>query len=175
MFWIQINADEVPVSPDTRDGGGSAAHEGVEHQIAGIGGGKQATFDKGDGLLGGMFAKELLGFTGRGHCPDGFHLFAGHFLHLFVIEEVFALVGLGGPEDGFGGVREIPAGKVRGRVRFLPRDVVENLHAELLHGVADTEDDMVGAGHPDGAVGFQDALATLQPRAVEVVVLLRAP
>ena len=122
-----------------------------------------------------MFSKLLFVFAWCLHCPHCFHLFTGNLSHLLVVKDMLALLGLGGPEDGLGGVRKAPAAKVRGRVRFFPRDVVEDSEAELLHGVADTEDDMVGAGHPDGAVGFQDALASLQPRAVEVVVLLRAP
>ena len=64
---------------------------------------------------------------------------------------------------------------IRRRVGFLPRDVIEDFEAELLHGEADGEDDVVRAGDPDRAVGFEDALAADEPFAVEVVVLVRAP
>ena len=76
----------------------------------------------------------------------------------------------GGPDDGFGGVGEIAAGEIGRRIGFDPGDVVEELEAELLHGEADGMDDVAGAADPDGAVGFQDALAGGEPRAVEVVV-----
>jgi hypothetical protein len=94
------------------------------------------------------------------HFPDGFHLFAAiGFLHEFVIKSVAGLFVLGGPDDGFGGVGEIAAGEVGRRIGLNPRDVVEELKIELLHSEADTVDDVGGAGDPDGAVGFEDALA----------------
>ena len=65
----------------------------------------------------------------------------------------------GGPDDGFGGVGEVAAGKIGRRIGFFPGDVVEEFETELLHGEADAENDVRGAADPDGAVGFEDALA----------------
>ena len=53
------------------DGGGAAAEEGVEDEVAGVGGGEQAAFDEGDGFLGGVFAVGFFGIGGRGQGPDG--------------------------------------------------------------------------------------------------------
>ena len=107
--------------------------------------------------------------------PDSFHLFAAIGLtHVLVIEVVFRFPGFGGPDDSFGGVGEVTAAQVGGRIGFLPGDVVEDFEPELLHSVADGENDVMGAGDPDGAVGFEDALAASEPFGVELVVFLRA-
>lgn len=171
---VEFDADETAVGLDASDGGCAHAHEGVEDEGVFVGGGEDAALDEGDGFLGGMFAKGLLGVLRSRHGPNGLHLFAGDGFHGLVVEEVLALVALGGPEDGFGGVGEVAAGEVGRRVGFLPCDVVEDFEAELLHGVADGEDDVVCAGDPEGAVGLEDALAAAEPFGVEVVVFLRA-
>ena len=88
---------------------------------------------------------------------------------------MFAFFGLGCPNNGLGGVRETATAEVWWWVRFFPCNVVKNSEAELLHGVTDAKNDVLRTSHPNRAIGFQDALATLQPRAVEVVVLFRAP
>ena len=54
-----------------------------------------------------------------------------------------AVLVLRGPDDSFRGMGEITAGKVGRRIWFLPGDVVEDFVAELLHGVADGENDVV--------------------------------
>lgn len=111
-----------------------------------------------------MFAEFFLPGFGRLDFPDRLHLFAAiGFLHELVIESVAGLFVFGGPDDGFGGVSEIAAREVGRRIGFNPRDVVEELKIELLHGKADAVDDVGGAGDPDGAVGFEDALAGGQP------------
>ena len=108
---------------------------------------------------------------GREDLPDGLHLLAAvEFLHERVVEGVAALGVFGGPDDGFGGVGEIAAGEIGRRVGLDPGDVVEELEAELLHGEADGMNDVAGAGDPDGAVGFQDALAGGEPGQVELVI-----
>ena len=76
------------------------------------------------------------------------------FLHELVIEGVARLGAFGGPDDGFGGVGEVAAGKIGRGIGLDPGNVVEELEAELLHGEADGMDDVGGAGNPDGAVGF---------------------
>ena len=103
--------------------------------------------------------------------PDGLHLLAAiDFLHELVMERVAGLFVLGGPDDGFGGVSEIAAREIGRRIGLDPGDVVEELEAELLHGEADGMDDVGGAGDPEGAIGFEEALAGGEPGAVEVVV-----
>ena len=47
------------------------------------------------------------------------------------------------------------------------------LVAELLHGVPDGKDDVLRAAHPEGAVGFEDALAAFKPFGVELVIEFR--
>lgn len=170
MVVIEFDADEEAVTSHAGYGGCAAAQERVEDAITNISGGVYAAFDEGDWFLSGVFPVNLLGLTGRWHFPHCFHLLTSDTLHRLVIEEVFALFGFGGPEDGFGGVGEVTAAQVGRWIGFFPGDVVEDFEAELLHGVADAEDDVVRARDPDGAVGFQDALAAFEPFGVEFVV-----
>ena len=103
------------------DSGGSGAEEGVEDEVAFVGGGEEDAFDEGERLLRGMFAEELFLGGGRQDFPDGFHLAAGvHLLHQFVIEFVAGLFVARGPDDGFGGMSEIAAGKIGRRIGFDP-------------------------------------------------------
>jgi hypothetical protein len=95
------------------------------------------------------------------------------FLHELVIEGVAGFGVLGGPDDGFGGVGEVAAGKIGRRIRLDPGNVVEELEAELLHGEADGMDDVGSAGNPDGAVGLEDALAGGEPGRVEIMIGVR--
>lgn len=118
-----------------------------------------------------LFAVEFFLRAGGGEAPDGFHLLAAVLgAHGGVVKGVFAEGVFGGPEEGFGAVGEVAAGEVGGRVGFFPDDVVEDFEAELLHGEADGVDDVVGAGDPEGAVGFEGALAAFEPGTVEFVV-----
>jgi len=140
-----------------------------------VGGGEEDAFEEGEGFLGGMFAEALFPGFGRLDFPDGFHLFvAVEFFHEFVVEGVARFFVAGGPDDGFGGVGEIAAREIGRRVGLDPGNVVEEFEAELLHGEADGVDDVGGAGDPEGAVGFEDALAGGEPGAVEVVIGVRA-
>ena len=110
--------------------------------------------------MGGVFAEFFLPGFGWLDFPDGLHLFAAiGFLHELVVESVAGLFVFGGPDDCLGGVGEIAAGEVGRRVGLDPGDVVEEFKIELLHSEADAVDDVGGAGDPDGAVGFEDALA----------------
>src|SRR3981189_594597 len=106
-----------------------------------------------------MLAEALFPGFGGLDFPDGLHLLAAiGFLHELVVEGGAGFFFSGGPGDGFGGGGE-KAGGGGGGIGFNPGDVVEELEAELLHGEADGVDDMSGAGDPEGAVGFEDALA----------------
>ena len=69
---------------------------------------------------------------------------------------------------------EVTAAQVRGRIGLFPGDVVQNLEPELLQGVADAENDVVRAGHPNRAVGFEYSLTASQPFGVEFVVQFRS-
>jgi len=52
--------------------------------------------------------------------------------------EGVALLGVfGGPDDGFGGVSEVAAGKIGRRIGLDPGNFVEDLKAELLRAEAD--------------------------------------
>ena len=150
---------------------GAAAHERVEDEIAFIGGSEENAFEEGDGLLRGVLAEFFLpGFRGR-NGPDGLHLLAaGDFLHALIVEGVAGLFALGSPDDGFGGVSEIAAGKIGRGIGLDPGDVVQELEFELLHGEADGMDDVAGAADPDGAVGLEDAPAGGEPEAVEFMI-----
>src|SRR6266702_2999114 len=154
---------------------GAAAGEGVEDEVAFVGGGEEDALEEGDGFLRGVLAEFLLPGFGRTDFPDGLHLLAAiDFLHELVIEDVARFGVFGGPDDGFGRVGEITAGKIGRRIGLDPGNVVEELEAELLHGEADGMDDVGGAGDPDGAVGLQDALAGSKPGSVEFVNLVKS-
>lgn len=136
---------------------------------------RSRSFEEGDGLLRGMLAEFLLPRLGRGNGPDAFHLFAASELfHFGVVEGVAALAVLRGPENRFGGMSEIAAGEIWGRIGLHPGDVVQELESELLHGEADGMNDVAGAADPDGAVGLEDALAGGQSGAVEFMICFGA-
>ena len=157
------------------EGRGAAACERVEDEVAFVGGSEEDAFEEGDGFLGGVLAEFFLPGFGRADFPDGLHLLAAiGFLHELVMEGVARFGVFGGPDDGFGGVGEVAAGKIGRRIGLDPGNVVEELEAELLHGEADGMDDVGGAGDPDGAVGLEDALAGGQPGGVEGVIGVRA-
>jgi len=159
-FDVEFAAEGVAAQAESAEDCGAAAEEGIEDEVAFVGGGLEDAFEEGDGLLGGVIALALFGFVWRKDLPDGFHLFAaGDFFHVLVVEFVAALLIARGPDDGFGGVGEIAAGEIGRRIGLDPGDVVEELEAELLHGEADGMDDVAGAADPDGAVGLEDALA----------------
>ncbi len=151
--------------------GGTAATKGIENQVAFVGGGEEDAFEEGDGFLGGVLAEFFLPGFGRTDFPDGFHLLAAiDFLHELVVEGVARFGIFRGPDESFGRVGEIAAGKIGRRIGLDPGNVVEELEAELLHGEADGMNDVGRAGDPEGAVGFEDALAGGEPGAVEFVI-----
>src|SRR5438552_1217515 len=121
-----------------------------------------------------MLAEFFLPGFGRTDFPDGFHLLAAiGFLHEFVMEGVARLGVFGGPDDGFGGVSEVAAGKIGRSIGLDPGNVVEELEAELLHGEADGMDDVRSAGNPNGTVGFEDTLGGSEPGRVELMIGVR--
>jgi len=118
-----------------------------------------------------MLAEEFFFAAGREDFPDAFHLLAViGFLHQLVVEGVAALFVFGGPDNCFGGVSEIAAGEIGGRVGLDPGNVVQKLEIKLLHGEADGMDYVAGAADPNGSVGLEDALAGGEPCAIEFVV-----
>ena len=60
---------------------------------------------------------------------------------------------------------------VRRWVWFSPGNLVYELESHRLQGETEAEDDVVGAGDPDSAVGLEDAARLLQPPDVEPVIL----
>ena len=122
------------------------------------------------GFCVGCLPKRFSHFSGGLISQTDFHLFAAvGFLHELVVEGVARLFVARGPDDGFGGVGEIAASKIGRRIGLDPGNVVEEFEAELLHGKADGMNDVGGAADPDGAVGFEDALAGGEPGAIEIV------
>ncbi len=151
--------------------GRAAAHEGVEDEVAFVGGRQQNALDEGYGLLRRMFSDPLLPWRGWRNGPDGFHLLAGvGFAHQFVVEGVARLFVFGGPDNCFGGVGEVSAGKIGRRIGLDPAHVIQQLEIELLHGEADAVNDVRGAADPNAAVGLEDALRGGEPFAIEGVI-----
>src|SRR5258708_39613578 len=94
-----------------------------------------------------MLAEFFLPGFGRTDFPDGFHLLAAiGFLHELVVEGVARFGVFGGPDDGFGGVGEVAAGEIGGRMGLEPWGVVEELEDKLLAGEADGMGGMRRAG-----------------------------
>lgn len=83
---------------------------------------------------------------------------------------MFAFLVARGPEESFGGMGEVTAAQVGRGIRLLPGDVVENFVAKLLQRVPDGKNDVMGAAHPNGAVGLQHTLAAPEPFQVKLVV-----
>src|SRR5579864_9664849 len=118
-----------------------------------------------------MFAGALFPRLGRRDGPDGFHLLAGvGFAHQFIVEGVARLFIFGGPDNRFGGVGEVAAGKIGRRIWFDPTDVIEKFEIELLHGETDAVNYVSGAADPDAAIGFEDALTSAEPIEIEFVI-----
>ena len=122
-----------------------------------------------------MLAEFLFPSFWRLDFPDAFHLLAVvDGLHGFVVEGVAAFGVFRGPDNCFGGVGEIAAGKIWRRIGLDPRNVVEKFEAELLHGETDRVNYVGGAADPDRAVWFQDALTGSEPCSIEFVIFFGA-
>ena len=59
-------------------------------------------------------------------------------------------------------------------IGLLPHNRVAHAKAQTLQSEADAEDDVVGARHPQGTVGFEDAPRLPEPPHVELVILSQA-
>ena len=174
MVGILFDPNAATVQPGAGDRSGAASQKRVEHKVAFIGRGEQAALNQRHRFLRGMSALGFFRPSRRGKSPDGFHLFAGDCFHGGIIKTVFALLVLRRPQHGLGAMGEVAATQVRWRVGFFPRDVVENLEAELLQGQTDGKNDMVCAGHPEGAIWFEHTLAASQPFQIKLVIQFRA-
>ncbi len=160
---------------------GPGAEEGIEDDVARLGGSQDHPVQQGLGLLGRMRlgARLVLQalFTGaERQRPVRAHLqlVIGH-LHGVVVEGVAArATALGGPDQSLVSIGEPGALEVRHRVGLAPDDVVQDPEAGVLQGGADPEDVVIAADHPDRAVVLQDAAALGQPGAGELVVGLEA-
>jgi len=174
MVGILFNPNAAAVQPGTRDRRRATSQKRVEHQVAFVGRGQQAALYQRHRFLRGMSAQGFFRPSRCGKSPDRFHLFASDRLHGGIIKTVFALLVLGRPQHGLGAMGEVAAAQVRWRVGFFPRDVVENLEAQLLHGVTDGENNMVCAGHPERSIRFEHTLAAAQPFQIKLVIQIRA-
>jgi hypothetical protein len=84
-------------------------------------------------------------------------------LHRLVIERIFCILTLAGPDQRLMRVGEAGAFEIGHRVGLAPDDVVEDPEALVLQGCADAEDVVIAADNPDGAIGLQDATGLRQP------------
>ena len=74
------------------------------------------------------------------------------------------------PQQCLVGVGEGGVKGVRRWVWLRPGDLVYELKFHLLQGETEAEDDVVGAGDPDGATGLEDAASFPEPPDVEPVI-----
>lgn len=96
-----------------------------------------------------MFAKTLFVAGGRRNVPKRLHLLAPvHLFHQGIMENVLAFWVFRRPYYGLCGVRKISAGKVRRRIDFVPRNIIEDFVAQRLQGVTDGVDVVTGAANP---------------------------
>ena len=78
------------------------------------------------------------------------------------------------PEQIFMAGGKIFARKVGTGVGFEPGDVVEDVIVKQQHGKTAGQNAVIGAGDPNGAIGFEQAFAQAQPLFVELKVLFNA-
>ena len=149
--------------------------EGIEDKLAWLGRREHDALEQLERLLRRVLPLLLLLLARSHDAPHALHLLPFvHLLHQLVVEGVARVPVTASPDDRLGGVREVAAREVGRRVDLEPGDVIEDLVAKDLHGVADAEDDVVRARDPDRAVGLEQALALLEPTQVELVVVLGA-
>src|SRR5829696_739154 len=145
--------------------------ERVEDEIPLLGRGQNGAADETQRFLRRVVAIKLLPLRHGLNAPDGGHLGARvSAVYEVVVEGVLGAFTLARPQDCFVGVSKGSVEGIRGRVGFLPGDLVYELVPDALQGEAEAEDDVVRARNPDGAFGFEDAVRLLQPPDVEPVV-----
>ena len=150
--------------------GGAGAEEGIEHEVARIGGGEQDAVQQRLRLLRRVRLAPLavlqpLRPRADREQPVGAHLdVVVQRLHGLVVERDARLGIAAGPDQRLVRVGEALAAEVRHRVGLAPDDVVLDPEAQVLQRHAEAEDVVVGADHPDGAVGLQDAPALARAR-----------
>src|SRR5215210_994793 len=87
-----------------------------------------------------------------------------------VVESMLCTLAFARPQERLVGVGEGGVHGVRGRVWFVPGDLIYHLELHALEGEAEAEDDVVRARDPDSSVGFEDAPRLSQPPDVELVI-----
>ena len=95
-------------------------------------------------------------------------------LERLIVECVLPGLGLRRPDERFVGVGEAFATEIGHRVRLAPDDVIQDPEALILKLRPHAEDIVVGADHPECAVGLQEAPGGREPFAGELVVGLEA-
>src|SRR5690606_792659 len=137
VFRIVLHSEKAPTQGEGGDPGGARAAEGIEDDLARIGGAADHPIEEGEGLLGRMAAMQLLPLPRRRDAPydllaAGFrrlpvelpevaHLLAAVFpLHLLVVEGVGQRLAAlrRRPDEQLRRVGEEAAGEVRRTVRF---------------------------------------------------------
>ena len=139
--------------------------KGSSTTIARIGGGQQQAVQQRLGLLRRMRLAPLAVFQALRPRADRKQPVRAHLdvvvqrLHGLVVEGDARFLIAAGPDQRLVRVGEALAAEVRHRVDLAPDHVVLQPEAEVLQGDAEAEDVVIGADHPDGAVGLQDAPA----------------
>jgi hypothetical protein len=104
-----------------------------------------------------MLTKFLLCFGRKVDCPYILHLLSFvYLLHQGIIECVFSFFLwcnlLSGPKNSLGAIGKTPAGKIRGRIRLYPGDVVYKRKALELESDSDAIDVMKRSTYPYGSI-----------------------
>jgi len=155
---------------------GACAKERIKHDITGVGRPHKDTVQQAFGLLRRMrFIAHLVLQTfvagaDRQH-PITAHLdtFVQRFQR-FVVEGVFGILVLAGPDHGFMRIGKALAAKVRHRVRLAPHHVVQDPETRILQCGTNAENIVIAANNPDRAIGFQQTPRGFQPFAGKLVI-----
>ena len=120
--------------------------------------------------LGAILLEPLLPAADRQH-PVAPHLqFVVEGFHGAVVEGVFRLLALARPDQRFVGIGKAGALEIGHGIGLAPHDVVEDPEAEILQRGPHAEDVVIGADHPQAAIGLEHAAGFGQPFAGEAVV-----
>ena len=115
---------------------------------------------------------EPLGAGADREQPVGAHLdVVVEGLHGLVVERHARFGVASRPDQRLVRVGEALAAEVRHRIGLAPDHVVLDPEAQVLQRDAEAEDVVIGADHPDGAVGLQHAPALAKPGTREAVVV----
>ena len=107
--------------------------------------------------------------------PIGAHLqIVVERLQRLIVERVLRRLIAARPDQRFVRVGEAAATEIRHRISLAPDHVIEQPEALVLQRRADPKNVVVGADHPQRAIGLQDTAAFGEPGAAELIVGLKA-